>query len=253
MTNTSRDPFWAQKDTENNNRDEILRLLYERSLTFTELRKKIGLSKPVLSKHLKSLRQDRKIEKDLENEKVVYRLSKGAYTLPPIQQLRFEIATYLSIQTELTMDREAYVQRSASTYPDEDTLEELVYVELKPESISAITSVEIVQAVDKWLTPIILYSILSELKTGKDFTKAACGLIQRITQLFKRKGDLVRFEDILRQKYSDRLTERYVSIPSKQITIIEMLDKVLENMKFHEEMAAKEEREWRLQKEMRKK
>jgi DNA-binding transcriptional ArsR family regulator len=247
-----KEPFWVQKTAVKRNREEILTLLYEQPLTFTELRKKSGLSKPVLSKHLTSLKEKRRVEKILQNEKVVYQLSKGAYNLPTIQNLYFENALYLRIQTELTKEEGAFIRKDAVTYQDENRRESFVYRELDPKFIREKSAVEIVEAIDKWLTPIVLFAILLEKKTEKDGIKATYGLIQKLKELVKQKGDLSQFEKVLREKYSDRMTRKYAFIPTEQISVVESLEDIIENLKVHEELAKMWEKEHLLSKEVKK-
>ena len=58
----------------NLNRTRIMLILNENPLTFTELQEQAQLSTPVLSNHLKKLRDENSIEKAVEEDKVVYKV-----------------------------------------------------------------------------------------------------------------------------------------------------------------------------------
>ena len=83
------DPFWAQKQTEKQNKERILSALFKSPLTFTELKRVLGFSKPTLSKHLKSLKEQEQVTREIIDDKVVYKLTKGAFNLPLLHSLFF--------------------------------------------------------------------------------------------------------------------------------------------------------------------
>ena len=64
-----RRPEWERED----NRTIIFTTLFEKSMTFTELRGETGFAKSTLSNHLKDLQAYGAIKKALENDRVVYR------------------------------------------------------------------------------------------------------------------------------------------------------------------------------------
>ena len=229
------DPFWLQKSTRNRSQRKIFSVLLEGARTFTQLRTETGLSKPVLSDHLKALREQGAIEKAIENDKVVYRRTKGALKLPLLQILLFEDGVYGRLQRELSDEREAYVHKVKVTYQDEKRRERYHSLELSPQIVGKISESELIQAIDKWLTPSILYAILQELKTGHGWTKAVEGLTQKLVFLLKQK-DIQRFEDILRSEYSRRLANKYFFLPSEKIPILESLDDILEFIEVHKEI-----------------
>lgn len=79
------------------NRARILSLLRAQPLTFKELHKEIGLSQPVLSKHLKKLKDEELIEKtfDEAKNKVVYRIVSVKEAQDAVKASLMEMLTYI--------------------------------------------------------------------------------------------------------------------------------------------------------------
>jgi DNA-binding HxlR family transcriptional regulator len=80
-------PYYAQKKTKKDNQKKILSTLFKSPSSFSHLVDKTGLSKPVLSNHLKFLKKEEFITKDFLNGKAVYKLTKKGYKLPFIHSL----------------------------------------------------------------------------------------------------------------------------------------------------------------------
>ena len=93
------------------------------------------------------------------------------------------------------------------------------FLENKPES-------EIVKALDKWLSPITLFSIVQELKGKTRFTETIQGLIEKISAVVKQK-DLSKFEDALKILYPSRFEdlENIVVQVEKQKMVFDLFDK----------------------------
>ena len=60
---------------------KIMRELFNQPLTFGELHKRIGVSKPVLSEHLKKLQKQKLVKKMLVNDKLVWDVRSRGYTI----------------------------------------------------------------------------------------------------------------------------------------------------------------------------
>jgi len=68
--------LWKSPEMEKlDNRSRILSILLNKSLTFTEVLKESELSRATVSKHLDELQKLEVIEKAIENDRVVYRLT----------------------------------------------------------------------------------------------------------------------------------------------------------------------------------
>lgn len=210
----------SQKDIKDTNISKILDALLIQPLSFTELYDQTGLSKPILSKHLKSLKKEGTVSRTIINDRIVYKLTKGAFRLRLLHTLIFKNSAYRRIQRELVKDREAYISKETVMYQDKERREGFVSLELDPKFIAEKSDFQIIQAVDKWLTPIILYAMIQELRTGNDWTKIVYGLSQKLVELIKLK-DISKFEETLRTIYSERL---------------DSLDDILEYIKVQQEI-----------------
>ena len=231
--NWTQDPRWAQKRIKRQNRELILSTLYNSPMTFTELTKKLGLSKPVVSEHLNDLKEQGQIVRDVIRDKIVYVLTSKALKLPFMHTLLFEDGAYNRIARELTRDRDAYDMKERLLYYDTRRLELFNYHELTPKFIAETSERNIIEAIDKCLTPIVLYAILQELKTDQQWSKTIDNVLQKLIELIRQK-DVGKFEKELREKYSERLTPKYHFLPSEKIPVIESLDLLLDRIKGEE-------------------
>ena len=219
------DPYWSQKVIKKRNRKTVLHALANGPMPFTQLKEKLGLSKPVLSNHLKHLKERKYVVRGIENDKVVYKLTEQAFEIPSLRSLYFETSVYRRILTEFFNEKEVLIP---STLKEEFTRqnirvkEKLLYWDLKREYLAQKSEIEIVQAIDKWLAPFILYIIVQQLKSENEWIQAISGLVERIQRVLEQK-DVTKLEEALRDVYSDR-TSTY-----NQLSVIENLDTILEN------------------------
>ena len=74
------DAYWKQERDKKENRDQILRLLNQQNMSFSQLRKATGYSPTGLSTMLKDLVKEQKIQKvDPKNEKSPYKLKSTGF------------------------------------------------------------------------------------------------------------------------------------------------------------------------------
>jgi hypothetical protein len=65
------------------------------------------------------------------------------------------------------------------------------------------SEVELLDAFDKWLSPIVLCSVIQQIKTSRVWTEPVQGIVRRILNLVKQK-DIGKFEEALKTLHSDR-------------------------------------------------
>lgn len=75
------EPFHAQKDTKSRNRRAIINILKENPSTFSELHDKSGLSRPILTQHLKELSKEQMITREISGRRIVYSLTQRGKTV----------------------------------------------------------------------------------------------------------------------------------------------------------------------------
>jgi len=186
-------PEWERQD----NKTKVLLKILEKPLTFTELLKETGFSRSTLTQHLKDLRKAKEIEKAIENNRVIYKLTEKGLELP-----FFEIFAYHNMVRELFKfgERVPLIFRTEPTGKDK---ERAIYWDLDPAYLKQKSERDLLEAFDKWLSPIVLCSVLQEIKTGKEWTEAVQGIVKRIINLVKQK-DIGKFEDALKTLYFDR-------------------------------------------------
>jgi len=86
------DTFQYQREKKRESEEKIIHALGGKELRFTELQKKTGLSKPVLSAHLKRMQKEGKIKRiKLRNRRPHYRLIAGALKHGHIRRTLFSV------------------------------------------------------------------------------------------------------------------------------------------------------------------
>ena len=228
--------YKGQKTRARNNRKKIIRKLGLKSMTFNELTKSVGITAPALSNHLKELKQRNIVIKSniLENDRRVYKLTEDAFKLPEIQNLIFEVRTYHKILRELIETGEP--TRFSTEEEKTGKYERMPYWVLSPEFLENKPEIEIVEALDKWLSPITIFSIVQELKGKVRFTEAIQGLIEKLSDVVKQK-DLSKFEDALKALYPSRFEalENIVVQVEKQKMVFDLFDENFREYKLSSE------------------
>ena len=186
-------PEWERQD----NKKKVLSKIIEKPLRFEELLKETKLSRSTLTQHLKDLRKNNEIEKAVKNNKVIYKPTQKTLELPI-----FEIFAYHKMVKELFKFGEP-LHFIFKTEPTGKDRESAYYWDLDPAYLKGKSETELLKAFDKWLSPIVLGSVLQEIKTGKEWTEAVQGIVKRIRNLVKQK-DIGKFEEALKALYVDR-------------------------------------------------
>lgn len=230
---------WAAQDSAR--KLAILKAVIGGKTRFNDIWAEVRGSRTSLKLYLDALKKENLINRTKTSHKnVQYTISKGAFSHPLLRNLIFENGAYLRILRELIAERAAYISKERVVRQDEERREAFVFLDLDPEYIAEKSEGELVQAIDKWLTPIVLYAIVQELKTGDKWTEAAYGVTKKLTELSKQKN-VDKFEEALRTKYSRRLVQKHFFLPSEKIPIIDSLDDMLEYIKTHKEIELHEE------------
>ena len=218
--------YKGQKTRARNNRKKIIRKLGLKSMTFTELTKSVEITAPALSNHLKELIQRNIVIKSniLENGRRVYKLTEDAFKLPEIQNLMFEVRTYHKILWELIETGEPV--RFSTEEEKMGEHESMISWGLSPEFLENKSEIKIVETLNKWLSPITLFSIVQELKGKTRFTEAIQGLLEKLSDVVKQK-DLSKIEDALKTLYPSQFSalENIVVQVEKQKMVFELFDK----------------------------
>ena len=219
------DPYWHQKHTKKRNRDHVLHALAGGPRSFTQLRNEVGLSKPVLSSHLKDLGNRGDVVKAKEDDRMVYKLAEQAFEIPSLRSLHFEGSVYRGILVELINENEVLVHstmKETLTQQDVRRKEKTLYWDLKEEYLAEKSELSIVQAIDKWLTPFILFCLVKERQTEVEWTQAVCGLTRKLLNLFGQKN-IDKLEEALKNLYSDRV------YTYNKLSIFENLNRMFES------------------------
>ena len=221
-------PQWERQD----NRAEVLSKILEQSLTFTELLKETGFSRSTLTQHLKDLQRTADVEKAIENNRVIYKPTKKAIELPI-----FEIFAYHKMISTLFKSGEP-LPLIFRVEPTEKHKERAIYWDLNPDSLKDISEKELLQSIDKWLSPIVFFSIVREIKTGKAWTIAVQGILERILHLVKQK-DLNKFDEALRTFYSNQFDSlnSVLERVEREKQIHTHFDKLFDNYSFSRRFA----------------
>jgi len=228
------DKYQAQRKEALTNRRIILEELgLKESMTFGELKKSFKkeysktISSPTLSNHLTKLRKQgfvvKELEEDItEKDRQIYKLTEKASNLPEVQNLFFEIIAYHRILRELIESGEP-IQFSTKELKRGER-ERLIYWGLGSAYLKKKSEYEIVKALDKWLSPIVIFSIIQELKGKTNFTESIQGLIKKLLDVVKQK-DLTKIEEALNQIYSQKTDFDNVSIMDSLEDIISHVEK----------------------------
>ena len=203
VLNQKTEQYKGQKNRARNNRTKILLKLALKRLTFNELSKSVRISAPTLSDHLKKLEQQgiviRVVEYDKKGKsRVVIKLTEKGFKVQEIKNLIFEFKTYHKILWELAETGEAI--RFSTEEEKMGEHESMISWGLSPEFLEKKSEIKIVKALDKWLSPITLFSIVQELKGKTRFTEAIQGLLEKLSDVVKQK-DLSKIEDALKTLY----------------------------------------------------
>ena len=224
------DPYKYQKLIAETNRRRIVRSLglYGPG-SFTEIKNELGMSKPVLSGHLKHLKKKGVITRVWG----LYQLTdQASQTYPSLRTIYFEVRAYRQMMNELLKPGEPlrFVARERPIGPGEA----LLYADLHPESIDrilkGISESELAEAFDKWMTPIILSLVVREIRDGEKWTDAVHGILDRIRRVVREKDrtiDVSRFEGALKRLYSTRVVQLF---PADGVSVLECLDGVFEQI-----------------------
>ena len=203
------------------NRKVILRELGQKDMLFSELQKAVNLSSPSLSNHLKKLRKEGYIDKILvksdDKDYYFYTLTENALKLPEMQNLFFEVATYHRILRELIESGEPITFSTKEERTGKR--ERLLYWDISSEYLKNKSEYEIVKALDKWLSPITIFSIMQELKGKTNFTESIQGLIEKLVDVVKQK-DSTKFEEALNQLYTAKTDFGNVSVMDSLLSLI---------------------------------
>ena len=100
-----KDPFAHQREVKSENRRVILTRIEAESSTFGELEQKTGLSRPVLTKHLRELEKEGKVERRIRGPRIEYELTSKGGALE--QQGVKNLANAFQFVKQLTRDYDA--------------------------------------------------------------------------------------------------------------------------------------------------
>ena len=226
--------YQTQRKKASTNRRIILEELGLKELmTFGELQKSFEkehskkLSSPTLSNNLKWLRKKGLVEKvnimdETGKDRYFYKLTEEAFNLPEVQNRYFEVVSYHRILRDLIESGEPITFSTKELKTGER--ERLIYWGLSSEYLENKSEDEIVKALDKWLSPITILSIVQTLKGKTKLTESIQGLIEKLVDVVKQK-DLTKFEEALNRLYEDKTDFGNVSIMDSLEEIISNVEK----------------------------
>jgi len=187
-----------QKSKQRENRNNILYNIDktgEFGIRFMNLKREVGLPKSVVWDHLHELQSGGDVAKFLRNGRPHYRTTDQGRKKRGIQPFTFGEGCIYWIQRELDKERQASFTKIRGIWTLEDSNSQ--FIANKSES-------GIIEAVSKWLTPIVLWTIMLEWKTGNEWTKAVHSVIKELFELIKQK-DKKNFEEALIAKYKEEI------------------------------------------------
>jgi len=176
---------------------EIVRLLKKKDnqrLRFKDIQEKIGVSKPVLSKHLKKLEKEKTIVSVKEGREKYYMVSKNVFKI---------------------LDRHIDVFSSNYSEYISDDLIIREYSDLK----------ELFDRFSQKISPMLFYTVLKSMETGQDWTKAIDMREFIVCALFMIPDFMTRKK--IPNKLSDPLNDVTVEMNFKSIK--KQLDKIFKN------------------------
>lgn len=223
-----KEKFQYQRKRASTNREKIIKeLLLKNEMKNKELIESVVIAAPTLSHHLKKLRKegvvDVKLVKKLKGkDEKLYFLTEKANKLPEVRNLFFEIAMYHKILRELCESGEPI--RFSTNEMRSGFRERLIYWDLSSEYLENKSEYEIVEALDKWLSPIVVFAIIQELKGKTNFTETIQGLIEKLIEVVEKK-ELTKLEEALNQVYSKKIDFDDVSIMKSLEEIINNVEK----------------------------
>ncbi len=176
---------------------EIVRLLQKKEnqrLRFKDILEKIGVSKPVLSNHLKKLEKEKTIVSIKEGREKYYMLSKNIFKIPD-RRMDILSSNYSEYVSDYLIIRE--------------------YSDIQ----------DLFDRFSQKISPVLFYTVLKSMETGQDWTKAIDIREFLVTALLLIPDFMTR--ENIPNKLSDPLSEATVEMDFKNIK--KHLDKIFKN------------------------